>query len=199
MRLGASKTSLSHLSWSILEAPRAVLEPWRRLGRAGGGPGSVLGGLGAILAAYKMRLGGSLGRLGAVLRALEAMLEPSGTQKAPKIEPKRVPNRAPEATRTENCKTLIFNHSTKDFNGFSCLRGPLGRQKWVQNGFQIASSMLKASERLLTGILAALGRSPAAPYRLRGTIPGPRGRLTKRRPAASNQFGGRAPPPKHLS
>ena len=46
---------------------------------------------GAVLEAYKRRLGGSLGRLGAVLRALEAMLEPSGCQKAPKMEPKRSP------------------------------------------------------------------------------------------------------------
>ena len=66
------------------------------------GLGGVLGGAGTALEAYKRRLGGSLGRLGAVLGALEAMLQPSGRQKAPKMEPKRVPIRAPEATQTEN-------------------------------------------------------------------------------------------------
>ena len=65
---------------------------------------------------------GSLGHLGAILRALEAMLEPSGCQKAPKMEPKRVPNRAPEATRAEYGETLIFNDNTQDFNVFSSLR-----------------------------------------------------------------------------
>ena len=103
----------------------ALGEPWGRLGRAGGGPGGVLGGPGAVLEAYKRRLGGSLGRLGAVLRALEAMLEPSGGQKAPKMEPQRVPNRAPEATRAENDETLILNDSMKDSNDFSCLRAAL--------------------------------------------------------------------------
>ena len=102
----------------------ALGEPRARLGCAGGGPGGVLGGPGAVLEAYKRRLGGSLGRLGAVLGALEAMLEPSGGQKAPKMEPKMAPNRAPEAIRTENGKTLIFDDGTKDFIDFSCLRAP---------------------------------------------------------------------------
>ena len=35
----------------------------------------LLGGAGAVLEAYKRRLGGSLDHLGAVLGALEAMLE----------------------------------------------------------------------------------------------------------------------------
>ena len=60
-------------------------EPWGRLGRAGGGPGSVLRGAEAVLEAYKTRLGRSLGRLGAILGALEGMLQPPGGQKAPKI------------------------------------------------------------------------------------------------------------------
>ena len=83
-----------------------------------------MGGPGAVLEAYKRRLGGSLGRLGAVLGALEAMLQPSGRQKAPKMEPKKVPNRAPEATRTENGKPLIFDDSTKDFIDVLCFRAP---------------------------------------------------------------------------
>ena len=115
-----------------------------------------MGRPGAVLEAYKRRLGGFLGRLGAVLGALEAMLEPSGGQKAPKMEPKRLPNRAPEATRAENDETLIFNDSTKDFNDLSCLRAPSWRQKWFQNGFQIASLTLKASDSVLTGILDAI-------------------------------------------
>ena len=122
---------------------------------AGSGSEGVLGGPGAVLEAYKRRLGGSPGRLGAVLGALEAMLEPSGGQKAPKMEPQRVPNRAPEATRAENCETLIFDDSCKDFNDFSCLRAPSWRQQWLQNGVRIVSSMLKASRSLLTGILEA--------------------------------------------
>ena len=82
----------------------------------------VLGDVEAVLEAYKRRLGGSLGRLGAVLGALEAMLEPSGGQKAPKTEPKSSPKRAPKATFVENAETLFFNDSCKDFNGFSSLR-----------------------------------------------------------------------------
>ena len=96
---------------SVLEALPAVLEaleePWGRLGCAGGGPGGVLGGAGVVLEAYKRRLG-ALGCLGAVLGALGAILEPPGGQTIPKIELKRVPNRAPEVTRAENGETLIF-------------------------------------------------------------------------------------------
>ena len=77
-----------------------------------------MGGAGAVLEAYKRRLERSLGRLGAVLGALEAMLEPSGGQKAPKMEPKSSPNRAPKATLAEDAETLIFNESCKDFNDF---------------------------------------------------------------------------------
>ena len=90
--------------------------PWERLGRAVGGPGGVLGGPGEVLKASKRRLGGSLGRLGAVLGALEAMFEPSGGQKAPKMDAERAPNQAPEAIRAENgelFKNLGF------FNGCS--------------------------------------------------------------------------------
>ena len=73
------------------------------------GLGGVLGGAGTALEAYKRRLGGSLGRLAAVLGALEVMLQPSGRQKAPKMEPQRSPNRASDAIPTENGKTLIFD------------------------------------------------------------------------------------------
>ena len=81
-----------------------------------------MGGAGAVLEAYKRRLERSLGRLGAVLGSLECMLEPSGGQKAPKMEPKSSPNRAPKATLAEDAETLIFNDSCKDFNDFSGLR-----------------------------------------------------------------------------
>ena len=93
----------------------ALGEPWGRLECAEGGLGRVLGGAGAVLEAYKRRLG-------AVLGALEAMLEPSGGQKASQMEPKRVTNRDPEATRAENGETLIFGDGTQDFNDFSSLR-----------------------------------------------------------------------------
>ena len=106
-------------SWRVLED---LGEPWGRPGCAGGGLGGILGGHGVVLKAYKRHLGGSLGRLGAVLGALGAMLEPSGGQKAQQIEPKRVPGRAPEATRAENGETLICNESTKHFDVFSILR-----------------------------------------------------------------------------
>ena len=62
------------------------------LGGVLGSLGGVLGGSGAVLVKYKRRLGGSLGRLGAVLGALEAMLQPSGGQKAPKMEPQKGPD-----------------------------------------------------------------------------------------------------------
>ena len=70
-----------------------------------------MGAPGAPLEASKKRLGGSLGRLGAVLGALEPMLEPSGSQTAPKMEPGTVPNRGPEVVRTKNensSKTVDF-------------------------------------------------------------------------------------------
>ena len=109
-RLGGSLSRLGS-SW------RALGASWARWGRSW----RRLGSPGAVLEACKRHLGGSLGRLGAVLGA---MLEPSRGQKAPKIEPKRVPNRAPEATRAEYGETLFFNDSTQDFNGFSSLRPP---------------------------------------------------------------------------
>ena len=112
-------------SWRRLGVPRTSSgELLEALGRAGGGPGGVLGGSGAALEPFKRCLGSSPGRLGAVLRAPDVRLEPSGSQKGSKMEPKRVPNRAPEATRAENGKTLIIDDSTKDFNDFSCLRAP---------------------------------------------------------------------------
>ena len=95
-----------------MEASWGPLDPsWRLLES----PGGVFGALGAflevsweVLGRSWRCLGGSPGRPGAVLGALEAMLEPSGSQKAPKKEPKMVPNRVPEATRAENCETLKF-------------------------------------------------------------------------------------------
>ena len=95
----------------------ALGEPWGHLGHVGGGLGGVLGGVGAVLEAYKRRLR-------VVLGALEAMLEPSGSQKASKMDPKRASHRAPEATRTDNGETLIFDDSKKDFNDFSGLEAP---------------------------------------------------------------------------
>ena len=65
----------------------ALGEPCGCLGCAGGSPGGVLGGAGAVPEAYKAHLGRSLGRFGAILGALEAMLQPPGSQKALKIEP----------------------------------------------------------------------------------------------------------------
>ena len=107
-----------------MEAHWAVLEALESLGSGMAGLGGVLGGAGTAVEAYKRRLGGAQGPLGAVLRPLEAMLEPPGGQKAPKMEPGKVPNRGPEATRTKNAnssKTIVFS---MDFNDFSCLEAP---------------------------------------------------------------------------
>ena len=100
------------MSWRLLESLRGVL----------GALGAVLEASWEVLGRSWRRLGGSLGRLGAILGALEIMLEPPGSQKAPKMETERVPNRAPEATRVENDETLVFSNSTEDFNDFSSLR-----------------------------------------------------------------------------
>ena len=80
-----------------------------------------MGTLGAVLAAYKRRLGRFPGRHGAVLEALRAMLEPYGSQQAPKLERKRAPNRALEATRAENGEITKLAHITHDFNYLSGL------------------------------------------------------------------------------
>ena len=79
-----------------------------------GGLEGVWGSAGASLGPYERRLGDVLG-------PLEAMLEPSGSQKSPKMESQMVPNRVPEATRAENDETLIFDDSTKDFNDSTVL------------------------------------------------------------------------------
>ena len=121
--LGPQKPLLES-SWRLTEPSWRLLES---LGGVLGGLRGVWGGAGMALEAYKRRLGSSQGRLRAVLGPLEAMLEPSGGQKAPKIKPKRVPNRAPEATRTEHGETLFFDDCTKDFNDLSCLRAPSWR------------------------------------------------------------------------
>ena len=97
------------------------------LGVLGAVPEASWGGSGAALEPFKRCLGSSPGRLGAVLRALDVRLEPSGSQKGLKMEPKRVRNRASEATRAEHCETLIFDDSTKDFNDLSCLRAAFWR------------------------------------------------------------------------
>ena len=49
--------------------------------------------------------------------------------KAPKTEPKIVPNRAPEATRAENGETLIFYDSIRDLVDFQVPRLSSGSQK----------------------------------------------------------------------
>ena len=75
-----------------------------------------------VLETYTKRLERSLGRLGAALGALEAMLEPSGGQKAPKMEPQSFSNKAPKATLAEDAETSFFNNSCKDFSDLSGLR-----------------------------------------------------------------------------
>ena len=95
-------------SWSLLASrrpPGAVLEAsW-------GGLGGLLGALGAVLEASWAVLGVSWALLRWSWRHLEG-------QHGPKTEPGRSPNRVPEATRAENCETLIFDDSTQDFNDF---------------------------------------------------------------------------------
>ena len=110
-RLRASNLSPGELlesSWRLTEPSRSLLES---LGGVLSGLEDVWGGAGAVLGAYKRRRGDVLG-------PLEAMLEPSGSQKGPKMEPKMVPNRVSEATRADNCETLIFDDSTVVFMVF---------------------------------------------------------------------------------
>ena len=75
------------------------------------------------------------------------------------MEPGRVPNRAPEATRAQNGETLIFYDSTKDLGGFCGPRLSFWSQKWVQNGIRIASSTRTPSGSLLEPSWSALGSS----------------------------------------
>ena len=89
------------------------------------------------------------------------MAKKKGVDVQRKMETKRVPNRAPEATRAENDETLIFNDSTKDFNEFSCLRATFG----VKNGYKMGS---KASWSALEASWSALEASWSALERFRG-------------------------------
>ena len=73
------------------------------------------------------------------------------------MEPKRVPNRAAEATRAENGEIIKLAHNTKDFNDLWGPRASLWRLKWGQNQFRIASSTLRASESLLEASWKGLG------------------------------------------
>ena len=97
------------------------------------GSWEVLGRL-WTLEAYTRRPEGSLGRLGSILGALEAMLEPFGGEKAPQMKPKTVPNRVPEATRSENAQTLIFDDGTQGFDDFAGPRPLLGAQNGLNMG-----------------------------------------------------------------
>ena len=132
-----------------------------------------------------------MGRLGAVLGPLEGMLEPSGSQKAPKMEPERVCSRASEATRAENDETLIFNVSTKDVvdlfrsQGFFCVlnMGP----KWVPNRIIDAEGVRKPLDRPLDGswsgfesswsALGASTRARVGSGRFRGRSAGAQGEV----------------------
>ena len=160
----ASSTELLEAAWGLKNLS------WRALGGLQsrlGGSWRALGASWAVLEASWEVLGRHWKRIRGVLEAPRVVLEPSWdlwkpcwshleANKLPKLSPKRVPIRAPEATRAENDETLIFNDSTKDFNDMSGLRAPFLCNNWVQNGFRIASSTLKASESLLTGILDAV-------------------------------------------
>ena len=113
---------------------KRLLEGWRALGgslsRLGGLESlrdvmsgltmswEVLGRLWRHITGVLELPGSSWSRLG----ALEAMLKSSRGQNIPKIEPERLPNRAPEATRAENGKTTKLAHRTQDFNDLSGLR-----------------------------------------------------------------------------
>ena len=85
--------------------------------------------LGALLERFLEPLGASWKPLGTLLETLGSLWERSGSllgankadlrgQKAPKREPRRVPNRGSKVIRAENSKTLIFDDSWKDFNDF---------------------------------------------------------------------------------
>ena len=80
-----------------------------------------------------------------------------GNQKAPRMEPQRVPNRAPKRLRAEMAEITKVAHSTQDLLGFRGPRSSYLSQKWGQNGSRIVSSTLKASESLLEASWSALG------------------------------------------
>ena len=103
--------------------PGGLLEPLGILKASWSGPGSLLGRPGKPLGRSWGGLGGLVGALGAVLEASWALLGVPWAllrrswghledQKAPKSEPGRVPNQAPQATGAENGETLIFDDST---------------------------------------------------------------------------------------
>ena len=69
-RLGGSNASSGELLEASWKLPEPTWRPLASLRRSGDRPGGVLGALGAVLKAYKRRLGRSLGRLGAVLGPL---------------------------------------------------------------------------------------------------------------------------------
>ena len=77
--------------------------------------GGLLGASWDALGAQKTLSGAALGR---PKGAQETCFSDLGVQKAPKMEPRRVPKWAPKAIRAENGKTLIFDDSCKDFNDF---------------------------------------------------------------------------------
>ena len=163
MRFGDSSTFLYQSGFGALSGPlsgsilEVFLEPPEQLWA----PGGVLGAPGAVLKAYKRRLGRSLGRHRAVLGSLEAMLEQSGGQKAPKMEPKRVPNRAPEATRADHDETLILTTVRRISICFFRVSGLLFvlnmGPEWVPNRIIDTEGVRKPLDRLLDGSWRYLG------------------------------------------
>ena len=69
------------------------------------------------------------------------------------MEPGRIPNRSPEATRAQNGETLICYDSTKDFGVFLVPQAPCFEPKvdpkWVPNRIFDAEALRKPLESLL--------------------------------------------------
>ena len=120
--------------------------------------------------------------LAPLLQSLGALLEATSSQiaasiaglrgpKAPKMEPKRVSNQVPTASRAGKCKITKLAHSTKDLLDFCSPGVFFMRLKCVKNELRAASSTLEASGSLLKASWNALRRSPKASGRPLGPDP----------------------------
>ena len=115
--LGASWRALGAVlaAWGSL---RGLLERFLEpLGASGNPPGALFKPPGALLEL-------SWSQLGANIADLKG-------QRASKMEPKRVPHRAPNATGAQNVKITKVAHSTKDFIDFSGPGSSCREPKWL--------------------------------------------------------------------
>ena len=131
--------------------------------------------LGALLDGSRAEKKCSCAALGRPKTTSKTVFSHLGGQKAPKTEPGKVPNRAPEATRAENSEILIFIDSSMNFNDFAGPGAPLWRNKnpkLVPNRVFDAEALRKPLENLLERSWRLQG--PIKSY-LKRRLTGPRG------------------------